>query len=157
LLKIGTRYKAFINQEVVLLIGRARNAVAHRTDDAQTFLVSANHDKEKYWMAFATSFGFRGFVKDETYSIVKITQKVLGTLKITFFHDVTRILEYNEMVDEAMVSASKSSAVADEILIECCEICIKKFATKKVGVPPFVVSDMLPRRYSTNILSLKLK
>ena len=46
--------------------------------------------------------------------------------------------EYNEIVDGAIVTASKSTGVSDEVLMGMLRDLRKKVA-KKVGVPPFVV------------------
>jgi len=129
------------SKEVVFtLIGRVNAVIkAHRTD-VQTFFGSgANHD-EKYWMALLRQVLVSGFLsKDiETYGIVKITQRGLDFIENPHSFMMSEDHEYNETVDEAIVSASKSSAVADEVLMGMLRDLRKKVA-KKVGVPPFVV------------------
>ena len=129
------------SKEVVFtLIGRVNAVIkAHRTDVQTFFGCGANHD-EKYWMALLRQVLVSGFLsKDiETYGIVKITQKGLDFIKNPHSFMMSEDHEYNEMVDEAIVSASKSSAVADEVLMGMLRDLRKKVA-KKVGVPPFVV------------------
>jgi ATP-dependent DNA helicase RecQ len=46
--------------------------------------------------------------------------------------------EYNEVEDDAIVTAAKSSGTADEVLMSMLRDLRKKVA-KKLGVPPFVV------------------
>ena len=129
------------SKEVVFtLIGRVNAVIkAHRTDVQTFFGCGANHD-EKYWMALLRQVLVSGFLsKDiETYGIVKITQKGLDFIKNPHSFMMSEDHEYNETVDEAIVSASKSSAVADEVLMGMLRDLRKKVA-KKVGVPPFVV------------------
>jgi len=129
------------SKEVVFtLIGRVNAVIkAHRTDVQTFFGCGANHD-EKYWMALLRQVLVSGFLsKDiETYGIVKITQKGLDFIKNPHSFMMSEDHEYNETVDEAIVSASKSSAVADEVLMGILRDLRKKVA-KKVGVPPFVV------------------
>ena len=129
------------SKEVVFtLIGRVNAVIkAHRTDVQKFFGCGSNHD-EKYWMALLRQVLVSGFLsKDiETYGIVKITQKGLDFIENPHSFMMSEDHEYNETVDEAIISASKSSAVADEVLMSMLRDLRKKVA-KKVGVPPFVV------------------
>ncbi|MEC5166113.1 ATP-dependent DNA helicase RecQ [Flavobacterium sp. PL11] len=129
------------SKEIVFtLIGRVNAMIkAHRTDVQSFFGCGANHD-EKYWMALLRQVLVSGFLsKDiETYGIVKITQKGLDFIANPHSFMMSEDHEYNESSDEAIVSASKSSAVADEVLMNMLRDLRKKVA-KKVGVPPFVV------------------
>ncbi len=129
------------SKEVVFtLIGRVNAVIkAHRTDTQSFFGCGANHD-EKYWMALLRQVLVAGFLsKDiETYGIVKITDKGLDFIKKPKSFMMSEDHEYNEIVDGAIVTASKSTAVADEVLMGMLRDLRKKVA-KKVGVPPFVV------------------
>ncbi|OAB25743.1 ATP-dependent DNA helicase RecQ [Flavobacterium fryxellicola] len=129
------------SKEVVFtLIGRVNAVIkAHRTDAQSFFGCGAGHD-EKYWMALLRQVLVAGFLsKDiETYGIVKITDKGLDFIKKPQSFMMSEDHEYNETVDEAIVTASKSTAVADEVLMGMLRDLRKKVA-KKVGVPPFVV------------------
>ncbi|SHM29429.1 DNA helicase RecQ [Flavobacterium xanthum] len=129
------------SKEVVFtLIGRVNAVIkAHRTDAQSFFGCGAGHD-EKYWMALLRQVLVAGFLsKDiETYGIVKITDKGLDFIKKPQSFMMSEDHEYNESVDEAIVTASKSTAVADEVLMGMLRDLRKKVA-KKVGVPPFVV------------------
>ncbi|RYJ51862.1 DNA helicase RecQ [Flavobacterium petrolei] len=129
------------SKEVVFtLIGRVNAVIkAHRTDAQSFFGCGSDHD-EKYWMALLRQVLVAGFLsKDiETYGIVKITDKGLDFIKNPQSFMMSEDHEYNESVDEAIVTASKSTGVADEVLMGMLRDLRKKVA-KKVGVPPFVV------------------
>ncbi len=129
------------SKEVVFtLIGRVNAVIkAHRTDAQSFFGCGANHD-EKYWMALLRQVLVAGFLsKDiETYGIVKITNNGLSFIENPQSFMMSEDHEYNEMVDEAIVTAAKSTGVADEVLMGMLRDLRKKVA-KKIGVPPFVV------------------
>lgn len=129
------------SKEVVFtLIGRVNAVIkAHRTDTQSFFGCGSAHD-EKYWMALLRQVLVAGYLsKDiETYGIVKITDKGLDFITKPESFMMSEDHEYNEAVDEAIVTASKSTGVADEVLMGMLRDLRKKVA-KKVGVPPFVV------------------
>ena len=129
------------SKEVVFtLIGRVNAVIkAHRTDTQSFFGCGSAHD-EKYWMALLRQVLVAGYLsKDiETYGIVKITDKGLDFIKNPQSFMMSEDHEYNETVDEAIVTASKSTGVADEVLMAMLRDLRKKVA-KKIGVPPFVV------------------
>jgi ATP-dependent DNA helicase RecQ len=129
------------SKEVVFtLIGRINAMIkAHRTDVQPFFGSGADHD-EKYWMALLRQVLVDGMLsKDiETYGIVKITKKGLDFIKKPKSFLMSEDHEYNETEDEAIVTASKSTGVADEVLMGMLRDLRKKVA-KKLEVPPFVV------------------
>lgn len=129
------------SKEVVFtLIGRVNAVIkAHRTDTQSFFGCGSDHD-EKYWMALLRQVLVAGYLsKDiETYGIVKITNKGLNFIKNRESFMMSEDHEYNETEDEAIVTAAKSTGVADEILMGMLRDLRKKVA-KKLGVPPFVV------------------
>ena len=129
------------SKEVVFtLIGRVNAVIkAHRTDVQSFFGCGVGHD-EKYWMALLRQVLVSGYLsKDiETYGIVKITEKGLDFIKNPESFMMSEDHEYNEIVDGAIVTAAKSTAVADEVLMGMLRDLRRKVA-KKVGVPPFVV------------------
>ena len=129
------------SKEVVYtLIGRVNAMIkAHRTDSQSFFGCGADFD-ERYWMALLRQVLVAGYLhKDiETYGIVKIAEKGLEYLKNPHSFMMSEDHEYNESEDEAIVTASKGSAVADEILMKMLQELRKKVG-KKLGVPPFVV------------------
>ena len=129
------------SKEVVFtLIGRVNAVIkAHRTDSQSFFGCGADHD-EKYWMALLRQVLVDGLLsKDiETYGIVKITKKGLDFIKNPSSFLMSEDHEYNETEDEAIITASKSTGVADEVLMDMLRDLRKKTA-KRLGVPPFVV------------------
>lgn len=129
------------SKEIVFtLIGRVNAVIkAHRTDTQSFFGCGADFD-EKYWMALLRQVLVAGFLsKDiETYGIVKITPKGLDFIKNRQSFMMSEDHEYNEIVDGAIVTASKSTGIVDEVLMGMLRDLRKKVA-KKVGVPPFVV------------------
>ncbi|MBX9808651.1 MAG: ATP-dependent DNA helicase [Flavobacteriaceae bacterium] len=129
------------SKEVVFtLIGRVNAVIkAHRTD-SQTFFGSGSDHDEKYWMALLRQVLVDGLLsKDiETYGVVKITKKGLDFIKKPSSFMMSEDHEYNETEDEAIVTAAKSSGVADEVLMVMLRDLRKKTA-KRLSVPPFVV------------------
>jgi len=129
------------SKEVVFtLIGRVNAVIkAHRTD-SQTFFGSGSDHDEKYWMALLRQVLVDGLLsKDiETYGVIKITKKGLDFIKKPVSFMMSEDHEYNETEDEAIVTAAKSTGVADEVLMGMLRDLRKKTA-KRLGVPPFVV------------------
>jgi ATP-dependent DNA helicase RecQ len=129
------------SKEIVFtLIGRVNAVIkAHRTDAQDFFGLGSDHD-EKYWMALLRQVLVDGLLsKDiETYGIVKTTKKGLDFINNPSSFMMSEDHEYNEAEDEAIVTAAKSSATADELLMGMLRDLRKKVA-KKLGVPPFVV------------------
>jgi ATP-dependent DNA helicase RecQ len=129
------------SKEVVFtLIGRVNAVIkAHKTDSQSFFGCGVDHD-EKYWMALLRQVLVDGYLaKDiETYGIVKITDKGLDFIKNPSSFMMSEDHEYNEIEDDAIVSAAKSSGTADEVLMGMLRELRKKEA-KHLGVPPFVV------------------
>ena len=128
------------SKEIVFtLIGRVNAVIkAHRTDTQSFFGCGADFD-EKYWMALVRQVLVAGFLsKDiETYGIVKITPKGLDFIKNRQSFMMSEDHEYNEIVDGAIVTASKSTGVSDVLMGMLRDL--RKKVAKKVGVPPFVV------------------
>ena len=131
------------SKEVVFaLIGRVNAVIkAHRTDVQPFFGSGSTHD-EKYWMALLRQVLVDGLLsKDiETYGVVKITKKGLDFIQKPLSFMMSEDHEYNEVEDEAIVSASKSTGIADEALMSMLRDLRKKVA-KKIGVPPFVIFE----------------
>ncbi|OCB76528.1 ATP-dependent DNA helicase RecQ [Flavobacterium crassostreae] len=129
------------SKEIVFtLIGRVNAVIkAHRTD-IQPFFGSGVSFDEKYWMALLRQVLVAGYLtKDiETYGIVKITDKGLDFIKKPTSFLMSEDHQYNETVDEAIVTASKITLAIDAVLMTMLKELRKKVA-KKIGVPPFVV------------------
>ena len=125
---------------VFTLIGRVNAVIkAHRTDSQLFFGCGADVD-ERYWMALLRQVLVAGYLhKDiETYGIVKIAQKGLDFIENPHSFLMSEDHEYNEIEDEAIVTASKGTATADEALMKMLQD-LRKKVSKKLGVPPFVV------------------
>ncbi len=129
------------SKEVIYtLIGRVNAMIkAHRTDTQKFFGIGSDFE-EKYWMALIRQVLVEGLLsKDiETYGIVKITDKGLNFIKNPVSFMMSEDHEYNEIEDEAILTAAKSTGTADEALMAMLRDLRKKVA-KKLGVPPFVV------------------
>ena len=74
----------------------------------------------------------------ETYGILKVSKKGLDFISNPTSFMMSEDHEYNEAEDDAIVTASKSTGIADEVLMNMLRDLRKKVA-KKLGVPPFVV------------------
>jgi ATP-dependent DNA helicase RecQ len=125
---------------IYTLIGRLNAVInAHKTD-AQPFFGLGKDFEERYWMALIRQVLVDGLLwKDiETYGILKVTEKGLDFIKNPVSFMMSEDHEYNEMEDEAIVTAAKSSGTADEALMSMLRDLRKKVA-KKLRVPPFVV------------------
>lgn len=129
------------SKEIVFALTGKVNAMikAHKTD-TQPFFGCGSDFEERYWMALLRQVLVDGLLsKDiETYGIIKITKKGLDFIKNPESFMMSEDHEYNETEDEAIVTAAKSSGVADETLMVILRDLRKKVA-KKLGVPPFVV------------------
>ncbi|OUD35861.1 HRDC domain-containing protein, partial [Flavobacterium psychrophilum] len=125
---------------VYTLMGRMNAMIkAHKTDAQKLFGCGKAFD-ERYWMAVLRLALVGGLLsKDiETYGIIKVTEKGLDFIKNPQSFMMSEDHEYSETEDEAIVSASKVSGTADEVLMSMLRDLRKKVA-KKLGVPPFVV------------------
>ncbi|MEN2415034.1 DNA helicase RecQ [Flavobacterium mesophilum] len=129
------------SKEIVFtLIGRINAVIkAHKTDTQSFFGTGSDHD-EKYWMALLRQVLVSGYLsKDiETYGVIKITKAGLDFIKKPVSFMMSEDHEYTEADDETIVSGSKASGTADEVLTGMLRELRKKVA-KKLGVPPFVV------------------
>ena len=129
------------SKEIVFaLIGKVNAMIkAHKTDTLPFFGCGSDFE-ERYWMALLRQVLVDGLLsKDiETYGIIKITDSGLDFIQNPKSFMMSEDHEYNETEDEAIVTAAKSSGVADETLMVILRDLRKKVA-KKLGVPPFVV------------------
>ncbi len=129
------------SREIIFTLTGRINAVikAHRTDAQQFFGTGVGHD-ERFWMALIRQVLVAGYLsKDiETYGILKVTEKGLNYISDPESFMMSEDHEYNETEDEAIVTAAKSTGVADEVLMAMLRDLRKKVA-KKLSVPPFVV------------------
>ncbi|AWH85154.1 DNA helicase RecQ [Flavobacterium album] len=129
------------SKEIIFtLIGKINAVIkAHKTD-AQKYFGKGKDFDEKYWMALIRQVLVEGYLsKDiETYGVLKLPQKGIDFIKNPVSFLMSEDHDYNETDEETTVTASKSSGVADEVLMGMLRDLRKKVA-KKLGVPPFVV------------------
>jgi ATP-dependent DNA helicase RecQ len=129
------------SKEIIYTLTGKINATikAHRTD-TQPYFGGGSNFEERYWMALIRQVLVEGLLsKDiETYGILKVTEKGMDFIDKPTSFLMSEDHEYNETEDEAIVTAAKSSGVADEALMSMLRDLRKKVA-KKLGVPPFVV------------------
>ena len=125
---------------VYTLVGKINATIkAHRTD-AQTFFGVGAALEERHWMALIRQVLVENYLsKDiETYGILKVTEKGLNFIDNPVSFMMSEDHEYNEKEDETIVTAAKSSGIADEVLMTMLKD-LRKKVSKKLGVPPFVV------------------
>src|SRR5690554_687530 len=125
---------------VCVLVGKINaNIKAHKTDSNFIFGKGKDFD-DKYWMALIRQVLVGGFLsKDiESYGVIKLTDKGHEYLANPVSFMMIEDHEFNEAEDETIVSASKSSATADEQLMAHLKDLRKKMA-KRLGLPPFVI------------------
>ncbi len=131
----------FKAKEIILALVGKLNAVikAHKIDQ-QPFFGKGNKFDDKYWMALIRQILVNGFIeKDiESYGVIRLSSKGHDFIKSPESFMMSLDHEYNESDDDSIVTSSKSSGVADEVLMSMLKDLRKKVA-KKLGVPPFVV------------------
>ncbi|MFZ4680093.1 MAG: DNA helicase RecQ [Flavobacterium sp.] len=122
------------------LIGRVNAMIKAYRTDSQTFFGAGKKFEERYWMALIRQVLVDGLLtKDiETYGILKVSDKGHEFINNPTSFMMSEDHEYNEVEDDAIVTAAKSSGTADEVLMSMLRDLRKKVA-KKLGVPPFVV------------------
>ncbi len=125
---------------VYTLVGKVNATIkAHRTD-TQAFFGVGSAMEERHWMALIRQVLVENYLsKDiETYGILKVTAKGLNYIDNPVSFMMSEDHEYNEREDATIVTASKSSGIADEVLMAMLKD-LRKKVSKKLGVPPFVV------------------
>lgn len=125
---------------IYTLIGKVNAVIkAHKTDAQKMFGKGAAFE-EKYWMALIRQVLVDGYLsKDiESYGVLKLTPK--GEDFITNPHSfmMSEDHDFTESEEEAIVTAAKSAATTDEVLMGMLRD-LRKKVSKKLGVPPFVV------------------
>ncbi|CAM4042518.1 DNA helicase RecQ [Flavobacterium antarcticum] len=125
---------------VYTLVGKVNATIkAHRTDGQAFFGIGAGFE-ERHWMALIRQVLVENYLsKDiETYGILKVTEKGLQYIDNPVSFMMSEDHEYNEKEDETIVTAAKTSGIADEVLMGMLKD-LRKKVSKKLGVPPFVV------------------
>lgn len=131
----------FKSKEVVFTLLGKVNAIikSYKTDINPIFGIGNNKD-ERYWMALIRQVLVSGLLnKDiETYGILKLSENGEAFLQNPESFMMTEDHEYGDGEDDTIVTASKSSGIADENLMSMLKD-LRKKESKKHGVPPFVV------------------
>lgn len=131
-------YKA---KEIIFTLTGKVNAMikAHKTD-TQQFFGAGKDFEEKYWMALIRQVLVAGLLsKDiETYGILKVTDYGNEFINNPSSFMMSEDHEYSDDEDNNVVTASKATGVADDILMNLLKD-LRKNVAKKLGVPPFVV------------------
>ena len=125
---------------VYTLVGKINATIkAHRTD-TQSFFGVGSAMEERHWMALIRQVLVENLLsKDiETYGILKVTEKGLNFIDNPVSFMMSEDHEYNEKEDATIVTAAKTSGIADEVLMGMLKD-LRKKVSKKLGVPPFVV------------------
>ncbi len=125
---------------VYILVGKVNATIkAHKADSNFIFGKGKNFD-DKYWMALIRQVLVEGYLsKDiETYGVIKMTDKGKEYLKNPSSFMMTEDHQYSEADDETFISASRSTATADERLMSYLKDLRKKVATR-LKLPPFVI------------------
>ena len=131
----------FKSKELIFaLVGKVNAIIKAQKIDAQSYFGAGNKFDEKYWMALIRQVLVDGLLgKDiESYGVLKLAPKGEAYLKKPTSFMMSEDHEYNEVEDDAIVTASKSTGTADEALMVMLKDLRKKEA-KKLGVPPFVI------------------
>ena len=129
------------SKEVVLTLLGKINAVikSYKTDLQPIFGKGANFD-DKFWMALIRQVMVAGYIsKDiESYGVLKLTEDAESFLTNPTSFLMTEDHNYEDINDDTIITNSKGSIVADEVLISMLKDLRKKVA-KKMEVPPYVV------------------
>jgi ATP-dependent DNA helicase RecQ len=131
----------FKSKELIFaLVGKVNAIIKAQKIDAQSYFGKGKDFDEKYWMALIRQVLVDGLLgKDiESYGVLKLSKKGEDYLKKPSSFMMSEDHEYNEVEDDAIVTASKSSGTADEVLMTMLKDLRKKEA-KKLSVPPFVI------------------
>ncbi|MBA5791238.1 ATP-dependent DNA helicase RecQ [Flavobacterium sp. xlx-214] len=131
-------YKA---KEIVLTLLGKVNALlkSYKTDTLSAFARGKEFD-DKYWMALIRQVLVSGLIaKDiESYGVIRLTKKGEEFMNNPQSFLMTEDHNYDETADDSIITNSKASNAADEVLVAMLKDLRKKVA-KKMEVPPFVV------------------
>lgn len=133
--------QVYKSKEIVLtLLGKINAIIKSYKTDAQSVFGSGKEFDDKFWMALIRQILVSGLIsKDiESYGVLKITAKGDAFLEHPESFRMTEDHDYDQEAEEIVVTSSKTSAVADEVLVAMLKDLRKKVA-KQMEVPPFVV------------------
>lgn len=122
------------------LVGKVNAIIKSYKTDSQSFFGSGKDFDDHFWMAVIRQVMVAGLIsKDiETYGVLKLTSKGEDFLKNPVSFMASEDHKYTENNDDAVVVNSRSSSVADEVLIAMLKD-LRKRVAKKLEIPPFVV------------------
>lgn len=122
------------------LVGKVNAIIKSYKTDSQPFFGSGKDFEDHFWMAVIRQVMVAGLIsKDiETYGVLKLTPKGEDFLKKPVSFMASEDHKYTEKSDDAVIVNSKSSSVADEVLISMLKD-LRKRVAKKLEIPPFVV------------------
>ncbi len=122
------------------LVGKVNAIIKSYKTDSQSFFGSGKDFDDHFWMAVIRQVMVAGLIsKDiETYGVLKLTPKGEDFLKNPVSFMASEDHKYTENNDDAVVVNSRSSSVADEVLIAMLKD-LRKRVAKKLEIPPFVV------------------
>ena len=133
--------QVYKSKEIVnTLLGKINAVIkSYKTDTQSIFGVGKDFD-DKFWMALIRQVLVAGFItKDiETYGVLKLTKAGTDFLKKPVSFLMTEDHSYEETSSDNIITNSKTSNVADEVLVGMLKDLRRKVA-KKMEVPPFVV------------------
>ena len=142
LLKViqGTKQTYKSKEIIYTLVGKVNAVIkSYKTDAYELFGSGKEHD-DRFWMALIRQVMVSGLIsKDiESYGVLKVTEKGNEFIQNPHSFMMTEDHEYSDNADDNIITNSKSSNVADEVLVSMLKDLRKKVA-KKLSVPPFVV------------------
>lgn len=142
LLKVikGTKEKFKAKEIVKTLLGSVNSLIASHKTNEKDFFGSGSDKDRYYWMALIRQLLVAGLLRKEIeqYGILHLTAAGEAFLKNPESFMMTKDHIYDEDTNNAIVSASMGSAVADERLLKLLKE-LRKSEAHKLDVPPFVV------------------
>jgi len=133
--------QVYKSKEIVLtLLGKINAIIKSYKTDTQSVFGRGKEFDDKFWMALIRQVLVSGLIsKDiESYGVLKITPKGEAFMKKPESFMMTEDHDYDQEADETIITNSRASNVADEVLVAMLKDLRKKVA-KRMEVPPFVV------------------
>src|SRR5690554_6911686 len=129
------------SKEIVFaLLGKINAVIKSYKTDVSPLFGQGKEFTDKFWMALIRQVMVAGLIsKDiESYGVLKLTKKGEAFINKPSSFLMTEDHNYDEGTDGSIITNSKTSNVADEVLVSMLKSLRKKVA-KKMEVPPFVV------------------
>jgi len=138
---IADTKQIYKSKEIVLtLLGKVNAVIKSYKTDSQEIFGKGKEFNDKFWMALIRQVLVNDLIsKDiESYGVLKLTKKGLDFISNPESFMMTEDHNYDDSANDTIVTNSKASNVADEVLVSMLKDLRKKVA-KKMDVPPFVV------------------